>query len=384
MRIVVAPDSFKGSLTATQASAAMAAGVRRASTPAVVVEAPLADGGEGTMDILAAALHGEFVTCAAVDALGDPITARFAMLPGGRAVVEVAEVVGLAGIAPQRRDPLRATSFGVGQLVRAALDAGAREIVVGLGGSATNDGGAGFLQALGARLLDAEGDELPRGAGALSRLAHIDTAGFDGRVAQTVFTGARDVVAPLVGPFGASVVFGPQKGATPGMVAQLDAALARLADVIRADTGSDVRDHAGAGAAGGLGAALLAFCGASLASGARLVQDAVGLADLVRGASLVITGEGRCDRQTLQGKVVLEVARTAGAAGVPAIALAGSLGAGHELLYDEGLVAAFALADGPLALEEAVARASELASAAAQRVTRVFAAGRAVSARDRV
>ena len=382
MRVVVAPDSFKGSLTAAQACAAMAAGVRRAVPQAVVIEAPLADGGEGTMEILGAALHGELVECAAVDAFGGPVTARLGLLPGGRAVVEVAEVVGLARIALQARNPLSATSFGVGQLVRAALDAGAREIVVCLGGSATNDGGAGFLQALGARLQDAHGEDLPLGARALSRLAHIDMAGFDARVAQTVFTGACDVVAPLVGPFGASAVYGPQKGATQETAAELDAALSRLADVIRADVGPDVRDHPGAGAAGGLGAALLAFCGASLASGARLVQDAVGFSDIVRGASLVITGEGRCDRQTLQGKVVLEVARAARAAGVPVVALAGSLGAGHELLYEQGLAAAFALADGPIALEEAVERAPELASAAAERVTRLFAAGRGVSARD--
>ncbi len=375
MKIVLAPDSFKGSLTASQACAAMSVGVRRAVPDAVIAQVPLADGGEGTMEILVAAQGGCFVECAAVDALGAPVIARIGLLPGRRAVVEVAEMAGLAAIAKELRNPLLATSFGVGQAVRLALDKGAREVIVCLGGSATNDGGAGFLQALGARLLDDRGEELPRGAGALPRLAQIDLAAFDARVADTVFTAACDVDAPLVGERGASVVYGPQKGATLEMVRQLDDALGHFAAVILADFGRDVRDIPGAGASGGVAAALLGFCRATLISGANLVQDAVGFQAALRGAALVITGEGRCDRQTLQGKVVSGVARAARMEGVPAVVLAGVLGEGHEALYEHGLTAAFALADGSIAQQEAMARAAELAAAAAERVVRLFAAG---------
>lgn len=360
MKIVIAPDSFKESVSAPEAAAAIARGVKAAHPGAHAVCVPMADGGEGTVEAVLAAASGQARTRTVNDALGHKVDAEWGLLDDGTAVIEMAAAAGLELIAPARRDPMRASSHGVGELMLAALDAGARRIILGLGGSATNDAGAGMLTALGARLLDAQGRSLPPGGAALAALDRVDAHGLDARLAQTEIIVASDVDNPLCGPQGASHVFGPQKGATPEQVAALDAALARCADVCARELGVDHRHHPGAGAAGGLGFAARAFLNASFRPGVDVVAELGGLADAVQGAALVFTGEGRMDAQTLRGKTPAGVARIAQAAGVPVVALAGSLGEGYEALHACGINAAFSIAPGPITLQQACADAARL------------------------
>lgn len=372
MKVVIAPDSFKESLSARAVAEAIAAGWARVYPDADLLLCPMADGGEGTVDAVLAATGGERQQTEVSGPLGDPVIATWGLLPGQRAVIEMAEASGLHLVEPVRRDVLRASSFGTGELIRAALDAGVRRIVLGLGGSATNDGGAGLLCALGVRMLDVEGRDLPPGGAALARLRHIDLTGLDTRLAQVEVLVAADVDNPLCGPRGASAVFGPQKGATAAQVEQLDAALAHYADVMAATLGEDLRDQPGVGAAGGLGFAARAVLKAAFRPGVQLVAELAGLAEALRGADLVITGEGRLDGQSLHGKTPVGVARLARAAGVPVIALAGSLGEGYQRLYAEGIGAAFSLAPGPLSLEQAMAEAGPQLSARAADLARVW------------
>jgi glycerate kinase len=327
VRVVLAPDSFKESMTAESAAAAMARGVRRALPGADVVPCPMADGGEGTASTLVAAVGGRVATVAARDALGRVRAARVGLLADGTAVVESAEAIGLAHVAARDRDPVGAGSAGVADLLRAAWAADARGVLVGLGGSATTDGGLGMLVALGGRVLPGPWP----GATDWSDLTGIDLTGLDPRLAGTRV--ACDVTSPLLGPSGAATVFAPQKGATPAQVTLLERRLGAVAAALAA-AGRDVAGTPGAGAAGGLGAAFLA-AGARLAPGVELVADAVGLDGALLGADLVLTGEGRVDGQTLAGKVVQGVARRARAAGVPVVVLAGSLGDGWERVRDE-------------------------------------------------
>ena len=317
-RAVVAPDKFKGSLTALEAAAAIERGLR-AGAPSIeeIRVIPMADGGEGTVDAFLAG-GAKRIVAPVRGPLGDRLEAAFA-LEGTTAIVEMSAASGLALIPDKRRDPLRATTFGTGELVRAALDAGASHIVVGIGGSGTNDGGAGFLQALGARLLDASGDALPAGGAALARLAQIDLRDFDGRVRSAKIEVAADVDNPLCGPNGASAIFGPQKGASAQDVRLLDGALAHFADVAVRTLGVDRRNEPGAGAAGGLGFALIAFTGATLRPGVDIVAQLRGLEPALIGADGAFTGEGSIDHQTLAGKTVAGVARLAKAAGVRSI-----------------------------------------------------------------
>lgn len=338
MKIVVAPNAFKGTLTAPQAAAAISRGVREVFPDAEIVEVPVADGGDGTAEALVTALQGEFRSVRVEGPLGDPVEARFGLIGSGRtAVVELAAASGLVLIPSSRRDPMHATTYGFGQLLEAALEAGVGEVIAGIGGSATNDGGAGMAQALGYRLLDASGRDLERGGAALARLQAIDPSGFDRAWRSVGVRVACDVTNPLTGPLGASAVYGPQKGADPDMVRELDAALARLSEVIERDLGRRVSDVPGAGAAGGAGAGLIAFLGAELVPGAPLVVEAAGFDEKLKGASLVITGEGRADEQTAYGKAPGEVARRAQAAGVPVLLLAGSKGPGWEALSKLGV-----------------------------------------------
>jgi glycerate kinase len=377
MPILLAPQEFKGSLTAIEAVAAMAAGVARAVPDAAIDRAPVADGGPGTVAALVAAAGGEERRARCRDPLGRPIEAAFGLLDGGHtAVIEMAAAAGLTLLRPSELDPLRAGAEGVGDLIRAALDAGATRLVIGLGGSATNDGGAGMARTLGARLLDADGRDLPPGGAALASLARIDCSGLDPRLAGVSVTGATDVRNPLCGPEGASAVYGPQKGATPEQVRQLDAALARYAEIIARDTGVEVREQLGAGAAGGLGAGLLAFLHAELRPGFDLVAGITDLERRIAAADLVLTGEGRLDGQSLYGKTTVGVARLARRHGVPVVALCGSLGPSWERTLDEGLTAAWSLVPGPMSLDEAQRRAADLLTAAAEQVTRLFAASR--------
>jgi glycerate kinase len=338
MKIVVAPNAFKGSLSAPQAAAAIARGVRQVSPDAEIVEVPVADGGDGTVEALVHARHGTFHSTEVEGPLGDPVTAVYGLIDGGRTgVVELASSSGLVLIAPDRMDPRLASTYGFGQLLDAVRRAGVGEVIAGIGGSATNDAGAGMAQALGYRLLDAEGRDLPRGGAALAQLERIDPSGLDPAWRSVKVTVACDVTNPLTGPDGASSVYGPQKGADQETILLLDGALARLATVVERDLGKQVAGIPGAGAAGGAGAGLMAFLNAKLVPGASLVVDASGFDRSLDGAQLVITGEGRVDSQTAQGKAPGEVARRAKAAGVPALLIAGSKGDGWESLLSSGV-----------------------------------------------
>lgn len=374
VKIVIAPDSFKESLSAPAVAQAIAQGVLRAAPHAQVVCVPMADGGEGTVQAVLAATGGQWRETEVRGALDEPRRAGWGWLGSGSAVIEMATAAGLELIAPDDRQPLRASSYGVGQLVRAALDAGATRIILGLGGSSTNDGGAGMIAALGARLLDARGSEIPGGGGSLGTLASIDLSGLDPRLKQTRFDVACDVDNPLCGAKGAAHVFGPQKGATPDEVLELDRNLSHYADVCAPHLTRDVRNLPGAGAAGGLGYAALAFLGASFHPGVELVAQISGLEQALQGAALAYTGEGRMDAQTLHGKTPAGVARMARKLGVPVVALAGSLGEGYEALHDIGITAAFSLAGGPMSLAEAVRQAPTLLAQRACDTTRLWLA----------
>lgn len=379
MKIVIVCDSFKESLSALQVADAIEDGFREIYPDATYVKLPAADGGEGTADSLVLATGGRMLTREVTGPLGAPVTAAFGILGDGRtAVVEMAAAAGLMLVPRDRRDPMAATTYGVGQLILAALDEGCRHVILGLGGSATNDGGAGMVQALGASLRDQEDVELPFGGGALARLARIDLSGLDARLADCRIEVACDVDNPLTGPFGASSVFGPQKGATPEMVRLLDGALAGYARQVASATGRAVDAVPGAGAAGGLGAAALAFLDATLRPGVEIVTEALGLDAIVADADLVITGEGRIDGQTVHGKAPIGVARVARRHGRPVIGIAGSLGADAARVHAHGIDAVFSVVNRPCTLEEALAEAAINVRATARNVaaaTAIFRAG---------
>ncbi|MBE9610121.1 glycerate kinase [Chitinilyticum piscinae] len=343
MKILIAPDSFKESLSASAAAQIIANGLRESLPDAELICLPLADGGEGTLDTLLAS-GGIRHSLSVQDPLGRPTRASWG-LRGDMAIIEMAEASGLTRLAEHERNPLFTSSYGTGELIRAALDAGARHILLALGGSATNDGGCGMLQALGMRFLDAQGNALPAGGAALARLVRIDMTGFDARLSECRFEAACDVDNPLTGNLGASAVFGPQKGATAAMVAELDTALANYAERARHLLGRNIAGLPGAGAAGGLGAAAAGFFNAQLRRGADMVMDAVGLDAQLANTDLLITGEGRLDGQSCHGKVAVSVARRARAAGVPVIALAGCFGEGVDTVHEAGIAAAFASVD---------------------------------------
>lgn len=374
MKIVIAPDSFKESLSAVEAAHAIAQGVRRACPDAQTICVPMADGGEGTVEAILAATDGQWRVTTVRGALGESREARWGWLEGTSAVIEMAEAAGLGHFDLAQRDVLKACSYGVGQLISAALDEGATRIILGLGGSSTNDGGSGMMVALGARLLDDTGANLPAGGAALANLHSVDLTDVDARLATVRIEVACDVDNPLCGPHGASHIFGPQKGASPADVEQLDDALTRLADVMSAQTGQDYRDTAGSGAAGGLGWAAHAFLGAQFRPGVELVAEVSGLAQAVIGATLVFTGEGRMDAQTLHGKTPVGVSRVAQAAGVPVVALVGSLGEDYQATYPAGITAAFSLTPGPTTLQQACATAATQLSARACDIMRLWAA----------
>jgi glycerate kinase len=376
MRIIVAPDSYKGSITAIGVARAMERGIRKVFAQARVTALPIADGGEGTVEALVGASGGRFAHTPVLGPLGAPVSARWGILGDGRtAVMEMAAASGLPLLKPEERDPLTATTFGTGQMLKAALDQGISRLILGIGGSATNDGGTGFAAALGVRFLDADGRDLPPGGGALGRLARIDANGLDPRLQRLKITVACDVDNPLCGPRGASAVFGPQKGATPPMAALLDDALRRYGQVAEAATGRRVADLPGAGAAGGLGAGLLFFTRAELKPGIDIVLETLNFDQLCADADLVITGEGRSDYQTAYGKAPVGVASIAKKRGVPVICLSGGLGEGYEHIYARGVDAAAAVPPGPMSLEECLAGGERLVEDACERLCRVLAAG---------
>ncbi len=376
MRIVIAPQSLKGSLTAAEAGRAIAQGVKVVYPEAEIAIVPIADGGEGTVQALVDATDGTLKRREVTGPLGEPVEAFYGILGDGlTAVIEMAASSGLPLIPSEQRNPLIATTYGVGELILAGLDDGCRHFLIGIGGSATNDGGAGMAQALGAQLTGTS-SEIERGGAALATLTHISSEAMDTRLRECTFEVACDVTNPLCGPEGASAIYGPQKGATPEMVEQLDAALAHYAQIIEQDLHISVKDIPGAGAAGGLGAGLIAFLGAELRPGAQIVLETVHLDEHLRNADLVITAEGQLDEQTAYGKSVSAVASMAKRYALPVLALAGSLGRGYQAVYALGVDAVVALPSGPLTLEYAMAHAAELVSDASERALRIFRMGR--------
>jgi glycerate kinase len=373
MKIIIAPDSFKDSLSAEGVAQAIAEGLALVWPDAQLVQCPMADGGEGTVDAVLAACNGELRRQAVRGPLGDTVEARWGWLADSRtAIIEMAEASGLQLVPPGQRDACSSSTYGTGELIRAALDLGAERIILAIGGSATNDGGAGAMQALGVQLSDADQQALAPGGLALAGLAQINLANLDPRLAQVRFEIAADVNNPLCGPQGASAIFGPQKGASAEQVQQLDAALGHFADHCAKALPRDVRDEPGSGAAGGLGFAAKAFLGAQFRAGVEVVAELVGLDAAVRDADLVITGEGRFDAQTLRGKTPFGVARIARNHSVPVIVIAGTLGDGYEHMYAHGVNAAFALPSGPMSLEQACSEAPRLLRERAADIARVW------------
>ncbi len=369
MKILLAPDSFKGSLSAAEAAKAMAAGIRRAAPQTLCVRLPLADGGEGTLDALVTATGGRRVSVTVTGPLGNPVEAAFGLLgpTGEAAVVEMALAAGLLLVPLERRDPRLTTTYGVGELIQRAASSGARRLIVGLGGSATNDGGAGALQALGVRFFDTAGRVLaaPMRGGDLGRLGRIEASGLCLPPLPLVL--ASDVTSPLLGTMGATHIFGPQKGATEAAVSELEAGLSRLAFLLP----PGIADRPGAGAAGGLGAGLMAFLGAEMQSGIDLLLDTLGFDTQLEDADWVWTGEGRIDAQTLGGKAISGVLRRARARGVPTLAFGGSVQAdAAEALAEAGLSAVFAITPALMPLETALRDGAANLAAAAERVMR--------------
>lgn len=373
MKIVIAPDSFKDSLSAQGVADAIALGLAQVWPDAQLIKCPMADGGEGTVESILAACEGELRRTVVRGPLGAMVDAAWGWLPQSHtAIIEMAEASGLQLVPLAQRDACISSTFGTGQLIRAALAAGAQRVILAIGGSATNDGGAGAMQALGVKFLDAQGQTLSPGGLALAQLARVDLSEIDPRLARVRFDIAADVNNPLCGPQGASAIFGPQKGASPEQVQLLDHALGHFADHCANVLHKDVRDEPGSGAAGGLGFAAKAFLGAQFKAGVEVVAELVGLADAVQNADLVITGEGRFDAQTLRGKTPFGVARIARQQGVPVIVIAGTLGEGYQTLYEHGIDAAFALASGPMTLAQACSEAPRLLRERASDIARVW------------
>lgn len=379
MRIIIAPDSYKGSVSALGVAEAMERGVLHIFPNAEIVKIPIADGGEGTVDALVTATGGQKIYQQVQGPLGDPVEAYWGVLGDGEtAIIEMAAASGLPLIPKERRDPRSASTYGTGELMKAVLDKGLRKMIIGIGGSATNDGGAGMAQALGARLLDSEGHELQLGGAALALLAAIDLAGLDERLTETSIMVACDVDNPLCGLRGASAVYGPQKGATSEIVSQLDEALANFASIAKQATGKDIAECAGSGAAGGLGAGLLFFTNARLRPGVEIVLETTGFSELAAKASLVITGEGRTDFQTAFGKAPVGVAKAAKQHGVPVVCLSGGLGDGADTVLMQGIDAIMSVVPGPMGLEECVVQGAELIEGAAVRLCRLLQVGKMI------
>lgn len=372
-KVVIAPDSFKESLSALEVAEAIERGFRQIFPQVHYVKLPMADGGEGTVDSMVAATGGEIVRVTVTGPLGQPVQAFYGLLGEGEtAVIEMAAASGLHLAPKAQRDPRMTTSYGTGELILAALERGVKTIILGIGGSATNDGGAGMMQALGARLLDENRQALPPGGAALAQLAYIDLSGVDPRLQQVSITAACDVDNPLCGANGASAVFGPQKGATPEMVTQLDAALRHYGTLLEQATGREVINAPGAGAAGGMGAALLGMLNARLRPGIEIVIETLQLEEALRDADLVITGEGRLDSQSIHGKTPIGVARVAKRFGLPVIGIAGSLSKDYQVVHQHGIDAAFSVLDRVVSLEEALAEAADNLEVTARNVAAVW------------
>ena len=401
MKVMIAPQSFKGGLQGIDVARAIKQGILSVYPQAETVEIPVADGGDGTLDALVRSTGGQLFTSRVTGPLEEPVFALWGVMGDGFshperepdlidshtlskpelhaqgqiAVIEMARASGLALVPPRRRNPRITTTYGTGELIGEALKKGYRRIIVGLGGSATNDGGVGMAQALGVRFLDSNGRELPFGGAALSKLARVDTSNLRLGIMEAKITAATDVTNPLCGPSGASAVYGPQKGASPKVVEELDRALDHLSRVIKRNLGLDVRDIPRAGAAGGLGAGLMAFMSAEIESGIDLICRVLGLEERLAGVDLVITGEGRVDVSTTYDKAPVGVARLAKVKGIPVIAMAGSLGTGYEKVYQHGIDAIVPILDRPRTFEDSIYRTYDLLRSTTERTMRVLKLG---------
>jgi glycerate 2-kinase len=375
MKVVIAPDSFKGSITAMEAAAAIEEGVNRAHPGIKTVLMPMADGGEGTMTCLVQATGGHYEKVLVSGPLGNTVNATFGCLGhSNTCVIEMAEASGIALVDKNNLNPMEASTYGTGQLIKEALDQGYRHFILAIGGSATNDGGTGMLHALGMTLYDSTGSEITPAGKKLIDIKEIDVSDFDPRIQESTFLIASDVQNPLLGPTGATHVFGPQKGATPVMVKELEKGMENWADRVSQQTGFHLHDYPGAGAAGGIGGAFLAFFPAKMERGIDVVIEATQFNDSLESATLVITGEGQVDYQTASGKTPMGVAQAAKGKGVPTIVFAGSVGEGIDSLYEYGIKSVHSIVDGPMTLDEAIGRASDLLSKSAEQIMRTFLA----------
>lgn len=373
MKIVIASDSYKGSCSTMEVADAIEKGIRKVCRDAVIVKLPVADGGEGTVDSLISGMGGTYETVKVKGPLGDEIEARYGILKGNTAVIEMAAASGLPLVKVENRNPMITTTYGTGQLIKSAMDRGCRRIYIGIGGSATNDGGAGMAQALGVSLKDKYGNELSFGGGSLGDLEDIDISKLDPRLKDTEIIVMSDVTNPLCGERGASHVYGPQKGATKEMAVRLDSNLRHFAGVIKSRLGYDVINLPGAGAAGGLGAGLIAFCNAKLYPGIEKILDLTNIDEHIRDADLVITGEGKIDSQSIYGKVPIGVAKRASKYKVPVAAIVGSIGEGAYEVYSHGIDVILDIVNKPMTLDEAMEGAASLIENAAEALMRIIA-----------
>jgi glycerate kinase len=373
MKIIIAPDSFKGSLSAVEAAKSINKGVINAFSNAETILLPVADGGEGTLETLVTTTNGELREVSVIGPLGKKVNAVYGVLGDGKTcIIEMACASGLALVPEGKLAPLEATTFGTGQLIKQALDDGFSSFIIALGGSATNDGGAGMLQALGLKILDKDGQEIGYGGGNLESITCVDMESFDKRIKTSKFMIASDVQNPLIGSHGASYVFGPQKGAVPDVVELLDKNISHWADKVADVTGVYLHDQPGAGAAGGIGGAFQAFFPAEMRRGVDVVLDYIHFGDYLSHADLVITGEGQVDHQTASGKTPFGVAQAAKKKGVPTIILAGSVGEGIEVLYESGVVSVNSIIDKPMTLNESMNQAAQLLEKSAEQVVRSY------------
>ena len=374
MKFVIAPDSFKESLTALEVATAIETGFKRVFPDADYVKLPMADGGEGTVQSLVDATQGKLIECEVTAPLGDKVKSFFGLSGDGKtAIIEMAAASGLHLVPPEKRNPLLTTSYGTGELIKLALDLGVESFILGIGGSATNDGGVGMLQALGMQCLDSQDKPIGFGGAELANIVKIDVQQLDPRLQQVHIEVACDVNNPLCGECGASAIFGPQKGATPEMVKQLDAALSHFAEIAERDCGKQIRDQAGAGAAGGMGGGLLLLPSVQLKAGIQIVLDRLHLIDYVKDADVVITGEGRIDAQSIMGKTPIGVARTAKQFNKPVIAIAGCLREDYDVVFDHGIDAVFPIIHQLSDLSDILKQGEQNLISTAQHVARVLA-----------
>ncbi len=376
MKVLIAMDSFKGNFDSLTVAGIVERGIRKVYKDATIDKVAIADGGEGTVDAIVKTLNGRYERIEVTGPMGSKVIAKYGIVDGNTAVIEMAEASGLALVPENERNPLRASTYGTGELILDAINKGCTRIIMGIGGSATNDGGTGMARALGARFLDSEGKELDEGGGSLDSLARIDISGMNEKIASTEFIVACDVTNPLYGEKGASAVFGPQKGADSEMVKTLDNNLRHYSEIVKRDLGIDVANEPGTGAAGGLGYGLMVFCKARLTKGIEMVLDTIKIENRMKDVDVVITGEGRVDGQTVFGKVPVGIAARAKKFGKPVFAIAGFMDEGADLVYDHGIDAVMSSMTGPMTLQEAIEESESLIERASERLFRIIKAVR--------